>query len=161
MQTDCSNWIIFNIYILPFQPNNNALFLCNVIILYISSATENEHYTPRWFKLQAFVNCKRPSVLLKALFSWIAIKLLFVNSKENCPSLESGQNEAVFHCNDAHIFTNIAKGTTDPRVEFLSQVLTHILIKYNLQNLHQASNSKSQPNISISTKLKLQNLDQT
>ena len=43
---------------------------------------------------------------------------------------------------------NIAKGTTYPRVEFClpkSQVLTQILIKFQ--------NSKSQPNISISTKL--------
>ena len=56
---------------------------------------------------------------------------------------------------------NIAKGTTDPRVEFLSRVQTQILIKFHLQNLDQASSSKSQPNISLSMKLKLQNLDQT
>ena len=55
---------------------------------------------------------------------------------------------------------NIAKGTTDPRVEFISQVQTQILIKFHLQNLDQASTSKSQPNISLSIKLKLQNLDQ-
>ena len=55
---------------------------------------------------------------------------------------------------------NIAKGTTDPRVEFLSQVQKQILIKFHLQNLDQASTSKSQPNISLSIKLKLQNLDQ-
>ena len=30
---------------------------------------------------------------------------------------------------------NIAKGTTDPRVEFISQVLTEILIKFQIQNL--------------------------
>ena len=30
---------------------------------------------------------------------------------------------------------NIAKGTTDPRVEFISQVLTQILIKFWFQNL--------------------------
>ena len=149
MQTDCSHWIIFNIYIISFQPNN-ALFLCNVIILYISSATENEHYTPRWFKLQAFVNCKRPSVLLKALFSWIAIKLLFVNSKENCPSLESGHNEAVFHCNDAHIFTNIAKGTTDPRVEFISQVP---------HKCWSTSNSESRWSINLKISTRHQQLD--
>ena len=58
-------------------------------------------------------------------------------------------------------FKNIAKGTTDPRVEFLSQVQTQILIKFHLQNLDQASSSKSQPNISLSIKLELQNLDQT
>ena len=38
---------------------------------------------------------------------------------------------------------------------------TQILIKFYLRNLDQASNSKSQPNISISTKLKIQNLVQT
>ena len=63
---------------------------------------------------------------------------------------------------------NIAKGTTDPRVEFIlskllleviSQVQTQILIKFHLQNLDQASTSKSQPNFSISTKPKPQNLD--
>ena len=42
---------------------------------------------------------------------------------------------------------NIAKGTTDPRVEFISQVQTQILIKFHFQNLDQASTSKSQPNI--------------
>ena len=46
---------------------------------------------------------------------------------------------------------NIAKGTTDPRVEFISQ----ILIKFQFQNLNLALTSKSQPNISISTKRKL------
>ena len=56
---------------------------------------------------------------------------------------------------------NIAKGTTDPRVEFISQVLTQILIKFQFQNLDEAKTSKSQPNISIWTKLKRQNLDQT
>ena len=49
---------------------------------------------------------------------------------------------------------NIAKGTTDPRVEFISQVITQILIK-QFQNFDKALTSKSQPNISISTKLKL------
>ena len=38
---------------------------------------------------------------------------------------------------------NIAKGTTDPRVEFISQLQTQILIKFHLQNLDQASTSKS------------------
>ena len=31
--------------------------------------------------------------------------------------------------------TNIAKGTRDPRVEFISQVLTQILIKFNFRIL--------------------------
>ena len=30
---------------------------------------------------------------------------------------------------------NIAKGTTDPRVEFISQFLTQISIKFHFQNL--------------------------
>ena len=59
------------------------------------------------------------------------------------------------------VYPNIAKGTTDPRVELISQVQTKILINLHLQNLDQASTSKSQPNISISTKLKIQNIDQT
>ena len=65
-------------------------------------------------------------------------------------------------------FKNIAKGTTDPRVEFISQVQTQILIKFHPQIFDQASTSKSLPNINILTKLKLQhfelqpkNLDQT
>ena len=51
---------------------------------------------------------------------------------------------------------NIAKGTTNLRVEFISQVQTKILIKFHLQNLDQGSTSKSQPNVSLSIKLKLQ-----
>ena len=46
---------------------------------------------------------------------------------------------------------SVAKGTTDPRVEFISQVQTQILIKF--QNFDQASTSKSQPNTSLSIKL--------
>ena len=41
------------------------------------------------------------------------------------------------------------------------KVLAQILIKFHLQNINQASTSKFQPNLSISTKLKLQNLNQT
>ena len=47
-----------------------------------------------------------------------------------------------FQKKQAHI-QNIAKGTTDPRVEFISQDQTQILIKFHLQNLEQASTSKS------------------
>ena len=36
---------------------------------------------------------------------------------------------------DKALGSNIAKGTTDPRVEFILQVLTQILIKFHLQNL--------------------------
>ena len=43
----------------------------------------------------------------------------------------------------------------------ISQVQTQILIKLHLQNLDQAFTSKSQPNITISTKLKIQNIDWT
>ena len=42
---------------------------------------------------------------------------------------------------------NIAKGTTKPRVEIISQVQTQILVKFHLQNLGQESTSKSQPNL--------------
>ena len=56
---------------------------------------------------------------------------------------------------------NIAKGTRVPRVEFISQVLTQILTKFNLQNFEQVSTSKSQPNMNISTKVKIQKIDQT
>ena len=44
---------------------------------------------------------------------------------------------------------NIAKGTTDPRVEFISQVLAPVLVKFQFQDLDIALPSKSQPNISI------------
>ena len=43
----------------------------------------------------------------------------------------------------------------------ISQVQPQILIKLHLQNLNQAITSKSQPNITISTKLEIQNIDQT
>ena len=59
------------------------------------------------------------------------------------------------------VLKNIAKGTTDPRVEFISQVQTQSLIKFYLKNLDPTSTSKSQTNISLSIKLKLQNLDPT
>ena len=49
---------------------------------------------------------------------------------------------------------NSAKGTTDPRVKFTSQ----ILIKLQFRNLDQALTLKSQPNISISTNFKKQNM---
>ena len=47
---------------------------------------------------------------------------------------------------DELVLKNIAKGTTDPRVEFISQVHT---------NLDQTSILKSRLSISISTKLKI------
>ena len=48
------------------------------------------------------------------------------------------------------IRSNIAKSTTDPRVEFISQVP-----KKSWSNFNWALTLKSQPNINISTKLKL------
>ena len=51
---------------------------------------------------------------------------------------------------DSFYWPNIAKGTTDLRVEFMSQVLIQILIKFRISLA-----SKSQTNISISTKLNL------
>ena len=68
-------------------------------------------------------------------------------------------------------YTNIAKGTTDPRVEFClpkKQVLTQILIKFqNSKSFDQTLTSKSWPNIhfitspslssKILTKLQFQN----
>ena len=56
---------------------------------------------------------------------------------------------------------NIAKGTTDLKIEFVVQVLTQLLIKLHPKNLKQVSFSKSQPNMDISTKVKLSNIDQT
>ena len=56
--------------------------------------------------------------------------------------------------------TKHCQGTKDPRVEFcFYQVLTQMLIKFHPHNLDQASTSKSQPNISPSSKLKHPNLD--
>ena len=52
----------------------------------------------------------------------------------------------------------IARGTTDPRVEFISQVLTQILIKFQFQNLDLALTSKSLPNIRF--KIQLSNVNQ-
>ena len=48
------------------------------------------------------------------------------------------------------LLRNIAKGTTDPRVEFMSQVITQILIK-QFQNFHLSINLQT-----IMTKLKLE-----
>ena len=61
---------------------------------------------------------------------------------------------------------NIAKGTTGPRVEWSHQsnffVISQFFTQIKLQNLDQASTSKSRPNFSIkiSTGLQLQDLYQ-
>ena len=57
-------------------------------------------------------------------------------------------------CSVSKLCYYIAKGTTDPRVEFILQFLAQILIKLHLQNLEQVSTSKSQPNMNISSKIK-------
>ena len=57
-----------------------------------------------------------------------------------------------------HLFgsfqANIEKGTMCKRVDFISQVQTQVLIKFQFQNLNQAFTLKSQPHIIILTKLK-------
>ena len=55
---------------------------------------------------------------------------------------------------------NIAKGTTDPRVEFISQGQTQILIKFHLKNLDPAS-TRNLNQTSASPLNKIQNLDPT
>ena len=68
-------------------------------------------------------------------------------------------------------YGNIAKGTTDPRVEFISQVITQILIK-QFHNFASALTSKAiltkhklkildKPSFRILTKIQLCNLNQT
>ena len=42
----------------------------------------------------------------------------------------------------------------DPTIQFISQVLTQILIKFHLQNLEKVSTSKSQFNMNNKVKLK-------
>ena len=49
-------------------------------------------------------------------------------------------------------FVNIAKGTTEMRVEFISQVLTQILIKVQPKNLNQALATPQNFNFEILTK---------
>ena len=90
------------------------------------------------------------------------------------PSCQKGPNLNIQNLSALPLaFRNIAKGTTDPRVGFISQIQTQILIKFHLQNLDQASTSKFQPNFKfqlnlkftilsrISTKIQLHNLYKT
>ena len=101
-------------------------------------------------------NCHKDAVLIALSNSVRPFENSIIsNSKHNTKIA----NQCYF--GEGEIIKNIAKGTTDPRVEFISQVQKQIFIKFHLQNLDQASTSKSQPNISLSIKLKLQNLDQT
>ena len=48
---------------------------------------------------------------------------------------------------------DIAKGTTDPRVEFTTQFLTHILIKFHLQNFNQTSATVTTSSFELSSSL--------
>ena len=66
--------------------------------------------------------------------------------------------------------SNIAKGTTDPRVEFISQVQTRILIKFHPKNLDFKISTKHRPlhktcsnicSFRISTKIQLHDLYKT
>ena len=43
----------------------------------------------------------------------------------------------ILRLNEGNNGVKIAKGTTDPRVDLISQVLTQIWIKFNLQNVHK------------------------
>ena len=45
------------------------------------------------------------------------------------------EKSVVQNANLQHVVKNIAKGTTDPRVEFISQAHTQFLIKFQFQNL--------------------------
>ena len=45
------------------------------------------------------------------------------------------RKNAVFPRENVPYNKNIAKGTTDPRVEFISQVLTQFLMKFQFQKL--------------------------
>ena len=71
---------------------------------------------------------------------------------------------------DANWFENIAKGTTDPRVEFILPKLNYLRIYHKFKHkswshfifkISTKHQQKSQPNTSISTQLKIPNLDQT
>ena len=91
-------------------------------------------------------------VILEVLWHWqrqgYDVLQLFLDLPNQGLSRTSGDRQSV-----QPIKLNIAKGTTDPRVEFclpkFKQVQAQISIKFHLQNLDQARTSKSQPNISI------------
>ena len=98
------------------------------------------------------------SILAK--YSWI-VKLYWRNISQT-----TTKGSGFYLHISARLYTpelkkNIAKGTTDLRVEFISQVLTQNLIRFHLHNINQAATSKSWPNIIISTKVEIQNIDQT
>ena len=68
-----------------------------------------------------------------------------------------------YYCCDEYLsgmFANIAKGTTDPRVEFISQVLAQMLIKFQFQLQYLISIS-TKLKLKIFTKIQHRNLNQT
>ena len=104
--------------------------------------------------------CQRSKAILWSRLSWSRMGFL---CPCRCRCSEPELMDLLQHNFQEILRKNIAKGTTNPRVEFcLLKLSNHKLLhKFHLQNLDQASTSKSQPNISISTKFKLYNLDQT
>ena len=83
------------------------------------------------------VEAQAPSTFLSSPFDWV---LSAGRASQKCPESKLRRK-------------NIAKDTTDPRVEFISQDhSSQILSILQFQNLNNAFTSKSQPNISILTK---------
>ena len=121
--------------------------------------------------LPSLYSCSLPAVSQIKRIKQNTLKLCtFTKALNQMSQLPEKKNENGKYCSSdyrggssyTNTCRNIAKGTTDPRVEFILQVLTQILIKFHLlQNLEQVSTSKSQPNLNISTKVKLKNIDQT
>ena len=73
------------------------------------------------------------------------------------------ENSFVFHFVNGEEWKNIAKGTTDPRVEIISQVITQIFIKIQLHNQNKTSTAKycQKFGFKISPELQIRNLNQT
>ena len=128
---------------------------CSVfLVLFVSRFSSSFTPSPSWIALtcsdqhlgllyEIHISRKRPTFS----FWWVHLRLFILLD--------------IFGHNWMFTYVNIAKGTTDPRVEFISQVLTHILIKFHLKNLDQASTSKSEPNQTrISTKNELHSHNQ-
>ena len=85
-----------------------------------------------------------PSAGSKSLnLGWSFFSPNFVILRYAVHKTEMGDLVMMFIDRVAGWLENIAKDTTDPRVEQNKQVQTQILIKFHLQNLDQASTSKS------------------
>ena len=108
----------------------------------------------KWLRQAESSNCK--IVLLEAYLLSVIMNVIYINSNKQMTALynyvvQYKRVSGIFVIGDIHIQlqnstylatqhrrprdVNIAKGTTDPRVEFISQVQTQILIKCHLQNL--------------------------